>query len=191
MEIMMASTVAAQTRDFARRFFQVAQELGREDWVSANDTFERTITAHPDHPYVAYVGANRARKAGFSAAAERIREAEFPQIERRKAGTRRNAPVFYRIARSGAAFSLELPYEVPPSHPLRTATENARGNPLRREAEPPEARSPWRRRQGNRRTVPDACSGDEPSSGAWWQKLADGATGLLEGVSRAIAKRQR
>jgi hypothetical protein len=184
----MASTVAAQTRDFARRFFAVVQELGREDWVPANDAFERTIAAHPDHPYIAYIQANRARRAGFSAAAERIREAEFPQIARRKAGTRRNAPVFYRVGSADAAPSLDLPYDVPPGHPLRVATEAAKGNPLRREAEQPEARSPWRRRQSSRRA---AASNEASSAGAWWQRLADGAADLLDTVTRTIAKRAR
>jgi hypothetical protein len=191
MEITMATTVAAQTRDFARHFLQVVLELGRDDWVSANAAFERTIAAHPDHPYVAYVQANRARKAGFSASAERIREQEFPQIERRKVGTRRNAPVFYRVGRRDAAFSLDLPYDVPPSHPLRTATEPARGNPLRREPPPREARSPWRRRQSNRRTVPTTSSDAPQRSATWWRNLADRAAGLLDSIANAASKRRR
>ena len=146
----MASTAAAQTRDFARRFFQVVLERGGESWVAASDAFERTVAAHADHPYVAYIQANRARRAGFTAAAERVREQEFPQIERRKAGTRRNAPVFYRIGRPDAGFQLHLPYEVPSSHPLRAATGAAKGNPLRRDPETAPARSPWRRRLAKR-----------------------------------------
>jgi len=191
MEIRMAATVAAQTRDFARRFLEVVLECGRDDWLSANDAFERTIAAHPDHPYVAYVQANRARRAGFSAAAERIREHEFPQIERRKLGTRRNAPVFYRVGRREAAFSLELPYDVPPSHPLRAAREPARGNPLRREPAQREARSPWRRRQSSRRTVPDTSSDAPPWFATSWRILADGAAALLAAISKAASKRRR
>ncbi|HEX5079081.1 MAG TPA: hypothetical protein VFV80_08000 [Geminicoccaceae bacterium] len=181
----MASTVAAQTRDFARRFLEVVQELGREDWVAAKDAFERTVSAHPDHPYLAYLRANQARKAGFSAAAERIRLEEFPQIERRKAGTRRNAPVFYRIARPDAGFSFALPYDVPASHPLRTA-KAARGNPLRRPPEAREARSPWRRRQDSRRTVASA-----DAAAGWWRKLIDGVAGLVDRVGKAGSKRPR
>jgi hypothetical protein len=183
---MMASTVAAQTRDFARRFLEVVQELGRENWVAANDAFERTVSTHPDHPYVAYLQANQARKAGFSAAAERIRLEEFPQIERRKAGTRRNAPVFYRIARPDVGFSFALPYDVPASHPLRTA-KPPRGNPMRRPPEAREARSPWRRRQGSRRP---AASANAASSG-WWRKLIKGVAGLVDRVGKAGAKRWR
>jgi type II secretory pathway component PulJ len=187
----MASTVAAQTRDFARRFFQVVLELGGQDWVAASDAFERTITAHADHPYVAYLQANRARRAGFPAAAERVREQEFPQIERRKAGTRRNAPVFYRIGRADAAFSLDLPYEVPSSHPLRVARGAAKGSPLRRDPEPAAARSPWRRRLSRRRTSENASSAKPRWSAGWWQKLADGAAGLLDTITRTASKRQR
>ena len=189
MEITMASTAAAQTRDFARRFLQVVLELGREDWVSANDAFERTITAHPDHPYVAYVQANRARRAGFSAAAERIREQEFPQIERRKVGTRRNAPVFYRTRRPGSPspcnLNLDLPYRVPPSHPLRTSAKT--GSALRQAPEQQERRSPWRRRLAARRLRPDASSG-AATLALCWQKLADAALDLVAAV-RAIARR--
>ena len=170
----MASTAAAQTRDFARRFFQVVLERGGESWVAASDAFERTVAAHADHPYVAYIQANRARRAGFTAAAERVREQEFPQIERRKAGTRRNAPVFYRIGRPDAGFQLHLPYEVPSSHPLRAATGAAKGNPLRRDPETAPARSPWRRRLAKRASQ-DASPVRPRSSAGWWQKLTDRA----------------
>lgn len=182
----MASTVAAQTTDFARRFFEVVLALGGKDWVAADDAFERTLAAHPDHPYAAYVQADRARRAGFPAAAEQVRKEEFPRIERRKAGTRRNAPVLYRVGRADGAFELQLPYDVPPSHPLRTAAEKPRGSPLRREPGPRDARSPWRRRQASRRAAPDA---DAPAG--WWRKLADGAAGLLDTVTRGAAKRWR
>jgi hypothetical protein len=191
MEIIMASTVAGQTRDFARRFFEVVLERGGPDWVAASDAFERTITAHRDHPYVAYLQANRARRAGFSAAAERVREQEFPQIERRKAGTRRNAPVFYRVGRVDAAFSLHLPYEVPPSHPLRTDTGAARGSPLRREPGPAATRSPWRRRLSRRRAGENAPAAAPRSSAGWWRKLAAGAGELLDALVRAASKRRR
>lgn len=182
----MASSIAAQTRDFARRFFAVVTELGREDWVSANEAFERTITAHPDHPYVAYIRGGRARRAGFAAAAETVREAKFPQIERRKAGTRRNAPVFYRIARPDMSFRLDLPYQMPPSHPLRTATDGR--SALRRDPEMAEPRSPWRRRQRSRRPIPDPPTG-WASMLFWWQGIADTAFDLLETASRAIFRR--
>lgn len=187
----MASTAAAQTRDFARRFFQVVLERGDESWVAASDAFERAAAAHADHPYVAHIQANRARRAGFAAAAERVREQEFPQIVRRKAGTRRNAPVFYRIGRPDPGFSLHLPYEVPSSHPLRAATGTAKGNPLRREPETVAARSPWRRRLSRRRASQDASSAGPRSSAGWWQKLVNGAAGLFDALTRAASRRQR
>ena len=186
----MAGTVAAQTRDFARCFFQVVLERGGEGWVAASEAFERTATAHADHPYVAYIQANRARRAGFAAAAERVREQEFPQIERRKAGTRRNAPVFYRVGRADASFQLALPYEVPSSHPLRAA-ETARGNPLRREPNAQEVRSPWRRRLRRRRSSHEGASAEPRSAAVWWQKLVGGAAGLLDALTKAASKRQR
>jgi hypothetical protein len=185
--MQMASSVATQSRDFARHFFHVVEELGRDDWVSASDAFARTIAAHPDHPYVAWLNVNRARKAGFSAAAERIRAEEFPRLERRKAGTRKNAPVFYRVWRPDMAFTLDLPYRVPPSHPLRGPADVQNGNALRRAAPEQEPRSPWRRRQSRRRTPPDGSA----ARCAWWQKLRAGASGLLDMITRSIARRQR
>jgi len=165
----METTVAAQTRDFARRFFALIEEQDSDEWVSANDAFASALAAHPDHPYVAYVRGDRARRAGFSAAAESIREAEFPQIERRKAGTRRNAPVFYRTRRPGTGMTLELPYEVPPSHPLRAAMDG--NHPLRREPESTEPGSPWRRRAGALRTNSDAPDEDQGAIAGWWQTI--------------------
>jgi hypothetical protein len=187
----MASTVAAQTRDFARRYFQVVLQLAGEGWVAASDAFERTAAAHADHPYLAYIQANRARKAGFTAVAERIREEEFPQIERRKAGVRRNAPVFYRIGRPSPQLSFDLPYEVPASHPLRAAAPAAKGNPLRREPEAAPARSPWRRRLRRRPASVEASATGPRWSAGWWQMLADRTAGLLDTIRAAAAKRQR
>jgi hypothetical protein len=184
--MQMAGSVATQSREFARHFFQVVEELGRDDWVSASDAFKRTIAAHPDHPYVAYLKGNRARKAGFSAAAERIREAEFPRLERRKAGTRKNAPVFYRVWRPDMAFTLDLPYRVPPSHPLRGPSDAPNRTALRHGATEQEPRSPWRRRQNRRRTPPEPS----PDRGAWWRRLRKGAAGLLDAVKRAVARRK-
>ena len=182
----MASSVETQSTDFARHFFQVVEEFGRDDWVSASDAFERTIAAHPDHPYVAWLQVDRAREDGFSAAAEQIREAEFPRVERRRIGTQTDAPVFYRIWRPDRAFTLALPYRVPPSHPLREALAAPRGNPLRRASKESKPRSPWRRRQSSRRMPPDVSS----HAGAWWHKLTDGVADLLNAVTRAIARKK-
>ena len=72
----------------------------------------------PDHPYISQLQAKPTRRIGLSGIVERLRTAEFPHIERRKAGNRRNAPVFYRIGRPGPGLDLQLPYEVAASHPL-------------------------------------------------------------------------
>ncbi len=169
MKMPMETTLAAQTRDFARRFFTLIEELDSEDWLSANDAFARTLSTHPNHPYAAYVQGNRARRASFSAAAERVRQAEFPQIERRKAGTRRNAPVFYRTWRPGTGMSLDLPFQAPPSHPLRATLES--NHPLRRDPEAAEPGSPWRRRADALRTRSDAPDEDQGAIAGWWQAI--------------------
>src|SRR5690606_34494472 len=94
----MARPLARDAEDFARLMLQTTERLGRDGgWVRATDAFERTLSEHPDHPWVAQVREKPTRRIALSAAVERLRVAEFPHIERRKTGNRRNAPVSYRI----------------------------------------------------------------------------------------------
>ena len=148
----MARSLARDAEDFARLVLRTVERLGRDGgWVRGTQAFEQTLSDHPDHAYVTQLLAKPTRRIGLSAALERVRAAEFPQLERRKAGTRRNAPVFYRIARPDPALDLQLPYEVAPSHPLlmqrRAEAVPADAGSARRaaltEASP---KSPWRRR---------------------------------------------
>ena len=148
----MARSLARDAEDFARLMLQTMERLGRDGgWVRATEAFEQTLGDHPDHGYVAQLQAKPTRRIGLSAVVERLRLAEFPHLERRKAGNRRNAPVFYRIGRPNPALDLHLPYEVAPSHPLlvQRRAEAAPGEACsaRRAAlteGPP--KSPWRRR---------------------------------------------
>lgn len=166
----MQTTVAAHTRDFARRFFILIEDLGSQEWLPAADIFARTLTAHPDHPYVALVEGKPACTAAFTKTAEQLRQAEFAHIEHRKAGTARNAPVFYRTPRPAVGMTLELPYQVPSGHPLRTASPSS--HPLRREPDATPARSPWRRRRDACRPRAGGAAEDQPSAIAgWWQAL--------------------
>lgn len=176
----MERTVAQHTRDFARRFFALIEETNLHEWTPANEIFARAVATYPDHAYVAHVGADRVRKAGFARAAERIRQAEFPQIERRKAGIRKNAPVFYRIRPAGAALTLDLPYQTPASHPLRNLAD--RGvHPMRREPEDAESRAPLRRRLAARRIRLDA--GERlPLVTTVWQSITAGAFTLVRSL---------
>jgi hypothetical protein len=179
----MASTITAETEDFARRMFRLVEQraaagAGGAEWLAARDAFEQTVAAHPDHAYVAYLAGHRARRAGFVAVAERIRAAEFPQIERRKQGTARNAPVLYRVGGPGVSFDLHLPYVCPPSHPLLSQRRQPAGDhepalPARLMAltDPP-ARSVWRRRlsagwRQERRAAQAAWWSPQP----WWPQL--------------------
>lgn len=153
-ECPMAQTLASDAEDFARLLLQTVERLGQDgDWVRARDAFEQAVADHPDHACVAQLKAKPARRIGVFAAAERLREAEFPQIERRKVGTGRNAPVMYRAGGPRPGLDLQLPYEVPASHPLlarrRTATAAAHTGfvSARRAAlTAPQPSSPWRRR---------------------------------------------
>jgi hypothetical protein len=121
------------------------------------------------------VKAKPGRRIDLSAVVERVREAEFPRLERRKVGSRRNAPVYYRRGRPAATLELHLPYEVAPSHPLLARRRAAGTEPLsaRRAAlteGPP--KSPWRRRLLMRPTEGgDAAAAAFRSPGAWWARL--------------------
>ena len=156
----MAQSLARDAEDFARLMLQTIERLGQDGgWVGAREAFERTAADHPDHAFVALINAKPARRIGLFAAAERLRTAEFPHLERRKVGTRRNAPVVYRLGRPDPGLDLHLPYDVAPSHPLvvqRRADEAASGRSVsaRRTAlTAPPPSSPWRRRLLRRLTV--------------------------------------
>ena len=148
----MARSLAREAEDFARLMLQTIERLSQDgSWIRATDAFEQTLGNQADHAYISQLRAKPTRRIGLSGIVERLRTAEFPHIERRKAGNRRNAPVFYRIARPGPGLDLHLPYEVAASHPLlvQRRTEAAPGEPgsARRAAlteAPP--KSPWRRR---------------------------------------------
>lgn len=97
----MATAVQAHAKEFAREVFRRVERSGcAGEWVAARRIFDETRAAHPGHPYVRYLAEKPGRRIGFSTVAERVRRAEFPHLERRKAGVRRNAPVQYRVAPS-------------------------------------------------------------------------------------------
>ena len=185
----MARPLARDAEDFARLMLQTVERLGQDGgWVRAAHAFEQTLADHPDHAYVAQLKAKPKRRIGLSAVAERIRAAEFPQLERRQAGGRRNAPLFYRIARPDPALDLHLPYEVAPSHRLLVQRRAADTQPVsaRRAAlieAPPQ--SPWRRRLLLRPT--DACADQAPS---WSPRLLWARVcGLVAGLAAAVSGR--
>ena len=146
----MARSLARDAEDFAQLILRTVERLGQDGrWVPAGEALEQTLAEHPDHAYVAQLRAKPARRIGLSTITERVRASEFPHLERRKAGIRRNAPVFYRIARLGPALDLKLPYHIAPGHPLLVRRRAAETRPVsaRRAAltkAPP--KSPWRRR---------------------------------------------
>jgi hypothetical protein len=190
-ECPMAQSLARDAEDFARLLLQTVERLGPGgDWVRARDAFEQAVADHPDHAFVAHLKAKPARRIGVFAAAERLREAEFPRIERRKVGTRRNAPVMYRAGGPRPALDLQLPYEVPASHPLlvRRRADMAAGPELvsaRRAAlTAASPSSPWRRRLLRR--VSAAGGAIAPASWSvrlWWTRLRAAVSALATGVS--------
>jgi hypothetical protein len=188
-ECPMARSLARDAEDFARLMLQTVERLGQEGaWVRAAHAFEQTVAEHPDHMYVAQLRAKPTRRIGLSAVAERIRAAEFPHLERRQAGARRNAALFYRIARPDPALDLHLPYDPAPSHPLLVQRRAADAAPVstRRAAlteGPPQ--SPWRRRLLRRPTV--TCTGQARS---WSPRLLWARVcALVAGVAAALSSR--
>jgi hypothetical protein len=171
----MARSLARDAEDFARLMLRTVERLARDGaWVRAGDAFEQTLADHPDHVYVARLKAKPTRRIRLSAIVERMRLAEFPHLERRQAGGRRNAPLFYRIARPGAGLDLRLPYDVPLSHPLLAQRRDAGTEPIsaRRAAltEGPPS-SPWRHRLRRRPTPARACQRPAWSPRRWWERL--------------------
>jgi hypothetical protein len=138
-ELPMARPIARDAEDFARLMLQTLEQRRPEgEWIAVRELYEQTAARHPAHAYVGLVAAKPARRNALTSTLERLRAAEFPDIERRKDGGKRHAAALYRSARPAAAvverqaavsLDLRLPYEAPASHPLldeRRATE-ARG----------------------------------------------------------------
>jgi len=188
----MAQSLARDAEHFARLMLQTVERLGHDgSWMRAREVFDRTVADHPDHVFVAHLRAKPARRIGLFASAERLRASEFPHIERRKTGTRRNAPVMYRIGRPEPGLDLQLPYEVPASHPLlvqRRADAVARAELVsaRRAAlTAPSPTSPWRRRLLRRAAAAgEAVAPASWSVRAWWTRLRAAVSALATGVSK-------
>jgi hypothetical protein len=187
----MAQPIARDAEDFARLLLQTVERLGADgEWVPARTAFERAAADHPGHPYLGHIAAKPGRRIGLSAIAERLRAAEFAHIERRKAGTRRNAPVLYRVGRAGMELGLQLPHDVPARHPLvsRRAVEAQieRGGSARRVAlGAPPAKSPWRRRLLLRPSAaPDDVARAARSLWRCWRALRLLAATLVTGMAR-------
>jgi hypothetical protein len=184
----MARSLARDAEAFARLMLQTVERLGQDgSWVRAAHAFEQTVAEHPDHVYVARLQAKPSRRIGLSAITERIRAAQFPHLERRQAGARRNAPLFYRIARADPALQFRLPYDVAPSHPLLVQRRAASAEPIstRRAAltEGPPS-SPWRRRLRRRPT--NSCADRAPpwSPLLLWARVRDLVLVLAATVAR-------
>lgn len=188
----MARSLARDAEDFARLLLQTVERLGHDGaWVRAGQALEQTLAEHPDHVYVAQLQAKPTRRIGLSAVTERVRAAEFAHLERRKAGARRNAPVFYRIAKRDPALDLHLPYEVAPSHPLlvqrRADTAPGEAISARRAAlteAPP--KSPWRRRL----LLRPSEAGAAIEAGPWSLRLLwVGLSGVVASIAARITRR--
>ena len=196
----MAKSVARDAEGFARLLFQTVERLGeRGDWVPARTAFAQTVAEHPDHPYSLYLKDKPARRIGLAAVAERLRTSEFPKIERRKAGTRRNAPVFYRVVQASVGLDLKLPAEVAPDHPLvkkHRAASAAAGEPVsarRTQMIEPGPKSPWRRRLLIRPIelhvpgglhLPDGLGAASRSLRQWWERLRITVSGIAAAARR-------
>jgi hypothetical protein len=184
----MARSLARAAEDFAQLILRTVERLGQSGgWVPAGEALERTLAEHPDHAYVAQLRAKPARRISLSAITERVRASEFPHLERRKAGIRRNAPVFFRIARPNPALNFHLPYEVAPSHPLLVRRRVARAKPVsaRRAALTAAApKSPWRRRVLLRPTVTPGGAVSHWPARLFWARLSAAIAAFAAGRTR-------
>jgi hypothetical protein len=175
-ECRMAWSLARDAEDFARLILRTVERLGQDGgWVPAGQALEQTLAEHPDHAYVGKLRAKPTRRIGLSAIAERVCASEFPHLERRKAGIRRNAPVFYRIARPDRGLDLNLPYEIAASHPLLVRRRVAAARPIsaRRTAlTKASPKSPWRRRMLRRPAVAPAGQVASWSPRLFWARFS-------------------
>ncbi len=192
----MARSSARDAENFARLLFQTVERLGASgEWVPARQAFAQTVADHPEHPYALHLEAKPARRTGLATAAERLRAAEFPSIERRKAGSSRNAPVFYRVVRAPVALGLQLPPQVAPDHPLvkkRRAARAAGDQPVsarRTRMTAPGPKSPWRRRLLTRPIielhVPSGLEAASQSLRHWWDRLRVAVLDAAAGARRS------
>jgi hypothetical protein len=183
----MAQSLARDAEDFARLMLQTIERLAHDGgWVRGRAAFEQTVAEHPRHAYVARIRARPAGRISLSAAAERVRAAEFPHLERRKVGTRRNAPVMYRIGRPDPGLDLRLPRDIAPSHPLvvQRHAEAARPVSARRAALTKALpKSPWRRRLRRRGSASGrALATVSWSPRRWWERLRTLVRALAAGM---------
>jgi hypothetical protein len=184
----MARSLMRDAEDFAQLILRTVERLGQDGrWVPAGEALEQTLAEHPDHACVAQLRAKPARRIGLSTITERVRAAAFPHLERRKAGIRRNAPVFYRIARPNPALHFNLPYEIAASHPLLVRRRVAKARPVsaRRAAltaAPP--KSPWRRRLLLRPTATPAGQAAHWPPRRFWARLSAVIVAFAAGRTR-------
>ena len=116
----MARPIARDAEEFARLMLQTLEQRGPEGgWIIARELFEQTAARHPGHAYVGLVAAKPARRSALTATLERLREAEFPHLERRKDSRQRGAAVLYRASRPSvpAVVRPNVPATVQPGTP--------------------------------------------------------------------------
>jgi hypothetical protein len=192
----MARSIARDAEDFARLLFRTVERLGeRGEWVPARQAFAETVAEHPEHPYALYLKAKPSRRTGLATVAERLRSAEFPTIERRRASSPKNAPVFYRVVRAPAELDLQLPPQVAPDHPLvkkHRAASAAGDQPVsvrRTRMTEPGPKSPWRRRLLTRPLieihVPSGLEAASQSLRHWWDRLRVAVSEVAAGARRS------
>ena len=92
----IARSEAAQ--EFGRQFMRNVERMAADRWVRSIDVYRRTIDELPNNAYVRHIQEKSARAMTVTAVIERIREAEFPHLEREKRGSYSAAPVFYRVS---------------------------------------------------------------------------------------------
>lgn len=192
----MARTVTADAEDFARFFFRLIEERGSGGaWLAARDVLEQAASAHPTHPFVEALAENPGRRVVFSAAAERVRRSDFAHIERKKRGTRRAAPVFYRLSRpmlTGGASTTAAPEAVMPAPGLSAPGSCAGGLPACVPNHVPAPSSDDRGRTWPRSVLHDLlCRLKATASerNTWWARLYEPLMRIVARLQAVVAGR--
>jgi len=193
----MAQTVTADAEDFARFVFRLIEERGANGaWLPARDVLEQAAAAYPTHPFVEALAEKPGRRVVFATAAERVRRKEFAHIERKKRGTQRNAPVFYRLSRpmlapaGTAERTAPADVAVPAPPPAASATVRERPRAPAPDDHPVSSSpAPTRALRTNLRDLRRCLETGASERSGWWARVTDTLSRLVARLQAAVAGR--
>jgi len=90
----------ADIEKVSRSLLRYVRRKGEKgDWVPAKDAFKAAIKKHSALEWAHYIEIHPKAKIVVTSAVEKLMKSEFRDIKRKKRGTYRGAPVFFRVRR--------------------------------------------------------------------------------------------